>query len=243
MDGGEISRNAARRYPADVARLPQALQNAPVGQTRVSREELSERQLERILAAATEVFAKRGFQDSTVDNIVATAEVGVGSFYAHFDGKDECLDYVCRRIGAEAPAAIAAGLGDGGSWAERLCDGLHALLAFVAANPLAARVVLLEAQTGGPKVLGRYGAMIDEVVGLLRLGREASTLDRQWPPAFEEATAGGLVWLLQERLVRGELAEVDSLFGELAEVALEPYLGTTAARRQIKATLAASKQT
>jgi AcrR family transcriptional regulator len=226
-----------------MARLPQALQSAPVGQTRVSREELSERQLERILAAATEVFAKRGFQDSTVDNIVAAAEVGVGSFYAHFDGKDDCLAHICRRIGGEAHSAITAGLGEGGTWAERLCGGLHALLAFAAANPLAARVVLLEAQTGGPKVLARYGAMIDEVADFLRLGRRASPLARQWPPAFEEATASGLVWLLQERLVRSELADVDSLFAEFAEVALEPYLGSAAARREISATLLASKQT
>jgi AcrR family transcriptional regulator len=233
----EFLATARGGYPALVARLPQALQGAPVGQTRVSREQLNERQLERILAAATEVFAKRGFQDSTVDNIVAAAGVGVGSFYAHFEGKDDCLDHVCRRIGAEAHAAIAAELPAGGEWAARLCGGLLGLLRFAAANPLAARVVLLEAQTGGPEAIPHYAAMIDEIADFLRVGREASTLGREWPPAFEEATASGIVWLLQERLVRGELADVEALFAEVAEVALEPYLGTAAAKRQIAATL------
>jgi AcrR family transcriptional regulator len=218
-----------------VARLPQALRGAPVGQTRLSREELGERQLRRILDAAIEVFAKRGFQDSTVDNIVAAAGVGVGSFYAHFDGKEACLDRVCERIAEEANSALAAALPVDGTWAERLCAGLRGLLRFAAENPLSARVVMLEAQTGGPEVVARYGAMIDGIAAFLREGRDASKLKREWPPAFEEATASGLCWLLQGRLVRGEIGDVDALFAEMAEIALEPYLGAAATKRAIAA--------
>jgi AcrR family transcriptional regulator len=220
-----------------VARLPQALRGAPVGQTRLSREELGERQLRRILDAATQVFAKRGYQDSTVDNIVATAGIGVGSFYAHFDGKEACLDKVCERISEEAHAALDASVEEADDWDQRLCGGLYGLLRFAAANPLSARVVLLEAQTGGPGALARYGAMIDAIAEFLRRGREVSTSAREWPPALEEATASGLCWLLQGRLVRGELDDVDTLFSEMAEVALEPYLGTAATKRAIGATL------
>ena len=161
-----------------VAQLPQALKGAPVGRTRLSREELDERQLRRILDAAIQVFAKRGYQASTVDNIVATAELGVGSFYAHFDGKEACLDRVCERISGEAHAALTASLGEDGSWVQRLCDGLRGMLRFAAENPLSARVVLLEAQTGGPEAVARHSAMIDEIAAFLRKGRDASNLKR-----------------------------------------------------------------
>jgi AcrR family transcriptional regulator len=238
LNGRQVSRNRPGDYADAVARLPQALKGAPVGQTRLSREELGERQLRRILDAAIQVFAKRGYQDSTVDNIVATAGVGVGSFYAHFDGKEACLDAVCERIWDEAHEALAGSLREDSDWAERLCDGLHGLLRFAAGNPLSARVVLLEAQTGGPIVLARYGAMIDAVADFLRKGRDVSTLKRGWPPAFEEATASGLCWLLQGRLVRGELGDVEALFSEMAEIGLEPYLGAASAKRQISAALA-----
>jgi AcrR family transcriptional regulator len=221
-----------------VARLPQALQSAPVGQTRVSREELGERQRIRIIEAAIDVFAKRGFQASTVDNIVAAAEIGVGSFYAHFEGKDDCLAQVCEEIEAEVQAEIAAAIGDEEAWAARLCNGLLAILRYGARRPLAARVVLLEAQTGGPAALGRHGAMVDEVAGFLREGRAVARLDPEPPPSFEEATASGLVWLLQGRLVRGEIGDVEGLFSEMADVALEPYLGTRDTKREIKAALA-----
>lgn len=220
-----------------MARLPEALQSAPVGRTRVSREELGERQRTRIIEAATQVFAKRGFQDSTVDNIVATAEIGVGSFYAHFEGKDDCLARVCGHIGAEVHAEIDAAVSDDGDWVTRLCDGLLATLRYGAQRPLAARVILLEAQTGGPEALRRYGAMIDEVAAFLGKGRTVSKLDPEPPASFEEATACGLAWLLQSRLVRGEIADVDGLFAEMAAVALEPYLGPNDTKREIKAAL------
>jgi AcrR family transcriptional regulator len=203
----------------------------------VSREELGERQRVRIIEAATQVFAKRGFQASTVDNIVATAGMGVGSFYAHFEGKDDCLAQVCQEIGAEAHAEIDAASGGDGAWAARLCDGLMAILRYGVRSPMAARVVLLEAQTGGPAALGRYGAMIDEIAGFLRQGRAVARLDPEPPASFEEATACGLAWLLQSRLVRGEVGDVDALFAEMADVALEPYLGPGDAKKAIKAAL------
>jgi AcrR family transcriptional regulator len=203
----------------------------------VSREELGERQRARIIEAATNVFAKRGFQASTVDNIVAAAGIGVGSFYAHFEGKDDCLARVCEEIGVEVHAEIVAAIGDEGEWADRLCDGLLAILRYGARRPLAARVVLLEAQTGGAESLGRYGAMIDEIAAFLQKGREVGKLNPEPPPSFEEATASGLVWLLQGRLVRGEIDDVEGLFAEIADVALEPYLGTGDTKREIKAAL------
>ncbi len=225
-----------------MARLPQYLAKAPVGRTRLSREVLGEHQRDRIVAAATEVFAKRGFQASTVDNIVSAAKIGVGSFYAQFDGKDDCLAAVCESISAEVHVRIAAALHPQSDWGERTCEGLYALLRFVAERPLAARVILLEAQTGGPEALRRYGEMIDEIAAFLRKGRAVGQLDPEPPESFEEATASGLVWLLQGRVVRGETTEVevDALFAEMAEVALEPYLGAKQTKARIRSHLAAS---
>jgi AcrR family transcriptional regulator len=217
-----------------VAQLPQSLSKAPVGRTRLSREALGEHQRERILAAAIEVFAKRGFQATTVENVVVAAKIGVGSFYAHFDNKNECLLAVCEEIYDEVHDQIAAALPEDGDWADRVLAGLHAVLRLVAAQPLAARVVLIEAQTGGPEPLRRYGGAIEELAAVLRGGRAVAKLDPEPPPSFEEATASGLAWLLQDRLVRGEIEDVDPLVAEMAMVALEPYLGATGAKAKIR---------
>ena len=43
----------------------------------------------KIIEAATKVFAKEGFQDASVDEIVKIAEVAKGTFYYYFKSKDD----------------------------------------------------------------------------------------------------------------------------------------------------------
>lgn len=218
-----------------MAQLPKSLSRSAVDDGRLSREELGERQRLRILTALTEVFAKRGYQAATIDNLIAAAKISMGSFYDHFAGKEDCLLQIYDRVGAEARRRITVAIGDGEDWTERTYAGLHALLAYAVEDPMAARVVLLEAQTAGPEAVRRYNSDLKAVADFLRLGRSAGALGMELPSDFEDATVSGLAWMLQSRLVRGEATDLESLFGEVAEVALEPYLGS----RQTKQSLAA----
>jgi AcrR family transcriptional regulator len=216
-----------------VARLPAHLSKVPVGRERLSRETLSALQRERIIDAAIEVFAKRGYQSTTVDNIVSAAKIGVGSFYAHFDGKDDCLLQCYAKIAAEARERIDAVVDPTRSWAQQTCAVLYELLAMIAAEPLKARVVLLEVQTGGPAAVALYTASVEEAIGFMANGREAGKPDPLPPATFEEATVSGIAWLLQQRLTRGELDGIADLFPEVAEVVLEPYLGAERSAKEI----------
>jgi AcrR family transcriptional regulator len=218
-----------------MARLPQSLTKAPVGRERLSRAELDRLQRQRLIEAATGVFAKRGYQPTTVDNIVVAANVGVGTFYAHFDGKEECLLAAYEQIVAEAREQIAARVAGERSWARKALAALHELLGLIAAEPLRARVALVEIQTGGPVALGRYGELVEFVIALLAGGREVTDLKPPAPATQEAATANGLAWLLAQKLVRGEAKQTPELFGQMAEVVLEPYLGTARTRREIAA--------
>jgi AcrR family transcriptional regulator len=217
-----------------VARLPAHLSKAPVGRERLSRQALGELQRERILVAATEVFAKRGYQASTVDNIVSAAEMGVGSFYAHFGGKEDCLLEAYDVIVGEAREEIAAAIPLDAPWSQQACALLQELLGQIAVEPLRARLALVEVQTGGPKALRRYGETLDEAVELLRRGRAAGSAEPELPSTFEEATVCGVVWLLHQRLVRGEVSGIEQLLPEVAELLLEPLLGAEKTREEIK---------
>ncbi|HEU5106149.1 MAG TPA: TetR/AcrR family transcriptional regulator [Solirubrobacterales bacterium] len=217
-----------------MARLPAHLSNAPVGRKRMSKQELSALQREKILAAAIQVFAKRGYQPTTVENIVNAAGIGVGGFYAHFEGKDDCLLQAYAKIVAEARERIAAAVPADAPWPQQLCTALAELLRAIAAEPAKARIALVEIQTGGESALRRHGETQDEAVALLRAGRELGTADPEPPETFEEATVSGLVWLLQQRVVRGELDDLGDLLGEMAEMILDPYLGTERTRQELQ---------
>ncbi len=66
-----------------------------------------------ILAAADRLFAERGFDATTVDEIADAANVAKGTFYYHFSSKDELLVALIRdsmgQIATHALAALAAG--------------------------------------------------------------------------------------------------------------------------------------
>lgn len=206
-----------------------------MGRKRISRATLSAHQRERILTAATEVFAKRGYQASTVDNVVAAAKIGVGSFYAHFDGKEDCLLAAYDKVVGEAREQISAAVPAGETWSQQGLAVLYELLVLIAARPMGARLALVEIQTGGPVALARYGKTLDFAIASLRNGRAVLGVEPEPSASFEDATASGLAWLLAQRVSRGEARakDIEELFPQVAEVALEPFLGAAKTKREI----------
>lgn len=213
-----------------MAALPEYLQSVPAGREKLPREVMEEHQRDRVLTAAIEVFAKRGYPGTTVDHLVAAAKVGVGSFYSLFDGKEACFLQAYDRIVAEGRAQIGAAVPAEGSWPQQLVACLRALLVLIEAEPLRARVALVEVQTAGAEALAHYEANLEEPASLLRTGREHSPIAAELPASLEFATVGGLVWFLQQRVVLGEFEGVEKHLPDVMEIVVEPYFGESATR-------------
>jgi AcrR family transcriptional regulator len=214
--------------------LPEHLAKGPVGKKQVSREVVEAEHRNRVLDAATEVFAKRGYPATTVDHIVSSARIGVGRFYSLFEGKEDCFLQAYERNLANGRARVAERLPAGAAWPERACATLQIVLDLVAAEPLAARLVLAEAQTAGDAALARYEETIDLLVPELRAGREFSPMAAELPQSLEVAILGGLLWFLQQRVVQGELDGLEDRLPEVADIVLAPYLGPEETRRLLK---------
>jgi AcrR family transcriptional regulator len=215
-----------------MATLPDHLMRTPVGRDRLPREVLAAHQRQRVLAAAVEVFAKRGYQGTTVDHIVSAARIGVGSFYSLFDGKEECfLAVYDQLVAAGLERMLAAAQPSDRSWPERLAAGLRALLELIEAEPFAARIALVEVQAAGTTALAHHERNLDAAAALLRAGREHSPVAAELPASLEFATVGGLSWFLQQRIAAGATADATKLLPEVLEIVAEPYLGTAATAR------------
>lgn len=207
-----------------MASLPKHLRPNPVGRERLPREIVAEYQRDRILDAATEVFAERGYQGSTVDHIVTAAHVGVGSFYERFDNKCACFIAAYDRVAAAARERIVAALPAEAPWGERLVAGLEALLAAIEADPAAARIGLIEVHAAGPAALAGHEGNLDEAAAALRGGRAEGDVAADLPESLEFATVGGLSWFLQQRIAAGEAVEATALLPDLLEIVSEPFL-------------------
>lgn len=190
------------------------------------RDPLFLRQRERILDAAERLIAERGCSGTSIEAIVKLARVSSVTFYEHFEGKEACFVAAFDRAVEETREAIREAAPDDLPWPEQIRAGLAALLAAVAADPVRARMCLVEAQMGGPALLARYEAAIDSAAPKLREGRLLDAAPRGLSDAVEEATLGGIAWTLRRRIeLEGGESGVEELLPKLAEIALAPYLG------------------
>jgi len=191
-----------------------------------SRGALRSPQLARLLDAAERLVAAAGIGAAPIEAIVKEAGVSTVTFYEHFEGKEECFGAAFDRAVEEFEAELGERLGRELTWPERISTGLRVLLAEVVARPERARLCLVAAQTGGPALGARFEATLDRAARKLREGRELESAPADLPETLEEATAGGVAWLLRERLERGtaDAAAVEDLYPKLIDIALAPYL-------------------
>jgi AcrR family transcriptional regulator len=97
-----------------------------------------ERTRRRILDAAGQCFAARGYAKTTVEEIASRAGVSKALVYHHFSGKEEILDAVLERtLDAWSHATrLEAMLADSGSVLEGIAQMLRTSLAYAREHPV-----------------------------------------------------------------------------------------------------------
>jgi TetR/AcrR family transcriptional regulator len=212
-------------YARLMVELPAHLRGAPMGAATLSREELAVHQADRVLNAATPVFARRGYQATSVDDILSAGKVGVGNFYTLFEGKEDCFLACLDRIVGEARRRISTATEGERDWDCRAYLGLGAVIGYLCAEPLDARILLVEAQSAGAEATSRYNALLDEAVAWLASGRRGYSEAKALPASFERAAVPGLAFYLQRCLLEIERPAPEGLLAETAGLLFEPIVG------------------
>ena len=103
-----------------------------------------------------------------------------------------------------------------------------------------ARACLVEAPTAGPEAVARHEAALKRFVPLLRPGRELNPRSDELPESLEDTLAGGVLWVINQRLIAGEEEKLRGLLPEALEFLLRPYVGEDEAAREAGQAAAAS---
>ena len=231
-----VGRSELARYLDTMANKPDEV-TLPTGRHGLSPDVVAEHQRERLFAATVELVAKRGYRDTSVDHIVKAARVAKATFYDLYDGKEDCFLAAFDRIVAEGAEAVTEAVAERGGWPEEMAAGLAYLLDLIVADPRRARIALVEVQAAGPRAYARYEEAVDRAAPKLREGRELGKEAAALSSTLEEAILGGLLWIVHQRLVNGQLDDADALLGEAIRISLSPYLGDEEAKRLAAATL------
>jgi AcrR family transcriptional regulator len=135
-----------------------------------------------LVAAATQLFAAQGYDDTSIDNVLEAAGVSRGALYHHFAGKEALFEAVLEEVEVQLAAEVTAAAEATGDPRQMLQAGCLAWLQRLR-DPVVRRIVLVDA----PAVVGwARWREIDEChwFGLLK-----SALAESLPPSRLDATS------------------------------------------------------
>src|SRR3982750_1975592 len=100
---------------------------------------------DRILTAALEVFAGKGYHRAIVDDIVRASGTSKGAVYHHFPNKEAVFLALVDEFAARLASGVAAAIAGQRGALAKVESALTAALATFAANERLARLIVLEA--------------------------------------------------------------------------------------------------
>lgn len=213
-------------------RAPQATRVLPGGHS-LSREFIVEHQRARIVAALAEETVEKGYRAVTVSDIVRRAGIARNTFYENFSSKEDCFLSASEYAVDSALARVVDAGGKADAWPAMISTGIAAFLHYVASEPALARTCIVEALSAGPAAVERYEHSIQTFVPFFQMGRKFSAKGAELPETLEETIVGGIFWILYQRMIMGQVEQIEGLRGELVEFSLTPYLGAEAAKRVV----------
>jgi AcrR family transcriptional regulator len=182
-----------------------------------------------ILETMIRVVGRKGYQATSVADVVAAARASRATFYKYFDDKRDCFLAAYELAVERVLAAARGGCADcAGPWPAPARGGLAAVVELFARDPELARTAMIEAAAAGDEARRRHWAAID---GLARLLDEARRPPRRprLPPNTAVMAVSGVAALIFDELRAGRASELPRLLPELEFALLVPFVGPRAA--------------
>jgi AcrR family transcriptional regulator/DNA-binding MarR family transcriptional regulator len=219
--------------PAQARVHPRALRTRGRSGGISPRGRIAELQRARLLAGAVLAAQELGWSSTTVAHITARARVSRRTFYDLFEHREDCLlavlEDVVERIEGEIETAELSGLG----WADRVRGGLLTILSFFDREPVLARVCMVGALQGGPRILVWREGILAHLAMIVDEGRTEGARSRECTDLTGEGLVGAACAIVHARLLVNDRREpLVGLVGELMSLIVLPYQGPAAARRE-----------
>jgi len=203
------------------------------GPSGLPRQQVTEIQRARILAAAVEVVEEVGYAGMTVARVIGRAKVSRKTFYDLFADRQDCFLAVFEETIARTRPLVEEACADEERWRESVRSGLARLLVFFAEEPALARICLVEAPCAGTRILERRAQVFRELAELVDRGRAVTRTVREPPRITAEGLVGAVFTVLQTRLLERNEEPLANLLGPLMSMIVLPYLGPRAARDEL----------
>jgi AcrR family transcriptional regulator/DNA-binding MarR family transcriptional regulator len=199
----------------------------------LGRERVIEIQRARILAAMVEVCAEQGAANVTVAHVVERAGVSRRTFYEIFNDREECFLATFDEGIARASGCVLDVYDSKASWVERIRSTLTALLRFFDTERDTGRLLIVDSLGAGTGALEHRRKALAQIVAVVDEGRLQVKTDSELSSLTAEGIVGGALSILHARLLEDRVGSLLELTGPLTSMIVLPYLGSTAARKEL----------
>ena len=192
-------------------------------------------QRERLLEAMVRVAAAKGYETTTVADVIEMAGVSEETFYEMFEDRESCFleayDAVIDVLVAHVSTAFETAAGE--PWPERIAAALRALVELLSAEADIARMAMVEVTAAGDDARGRYRAALARFTPFLEEGRAYSDQGDELPPDTARFAIGGATSMIFDEVRAGRGPDLVRILPDLAFAVLMPYLGPEAAEEEM----------
>jgi len=183
----------------------------------------------RLEAAVVAVTAAKGYEATTVGDLLEEAGVGRETFYELFADKRDCMLAAHANLLDELEALVRVAYLGTAPWPERVRDAVATALEFFAERPPVARFMLVELFAIGVPARQRFQDGFTRFVALLDEGLDEGRVNGG-PVRPTSLAVGAVAARTYEEVALGRAAELPRLVPELTYELLVPFVGEAAAR-------------
>ncbi|HXA55600.1 MAG TPA: TetR family transcriptional regulator [Solirubrobacteraceae bacterium] len=208
------------------------------GPNGLPRGQVSEIQRSRMLTAAAEAVEEVGYARLTVAQVIARARVSRKTFYDLFEDREDCFLAVFDRAIDQIGALVGEAYERESNWRDGLRAGLLAMLRFMDEEPGFARICVVEALGGGPRVLKRRSQALAQLMPVIDHGRTSpgahpARATEESPEVTAEGVIGAVFAVMHTRLLARSKEPFTALLGPLMSMIVLPYLGARTASSEL----------
>jgi AcrR family transcriptional regulator len=215
---------------------PTSNPEAPLDRHGLPRAYVIRSQRERLMEAMVRVSAAKGYEATTIDDVVEYAGVSREAFDEMFGDKESCFleayEAVFDVLVAHVTAAFEAAAGE--SWPEQIAAGLRALVELLSMEADIARMAMVEVTAAGDDARERYRAMFTRFTPFLEKGRTYSEQGDELPADTARFAVGGATSMIFDEVRAGRGPELKRILPDLVFAVLMPYLGPEAAEDEMR---------
>jgi AcrR family transcriptional regulator len=180
----------------------------------------------RLIEAMARSCTKRGYAETTIEDVVEDARLQRGDFDRHFASKEACAVEAVETILGKTMVVISAAYSADMSETDSTLRGLRAILELFAARPALANLAMIHSRQMMPlRALAIYESGFSVLTAMLSRLRDSLGEEGEMPIVATRAAIGGAEALVRRELVAGQAARLPQLLPDLVYSAVVALMG------------------